>query len=135
MLLWISIPRIPYSFVNNTCFSVTAFKIFFLSAFAHSVSWYKCLFISCLELGGISPWLLSRLRIQWCHCSDLGHCCNVGLIHGLGTSACYGPTPAPQKEEPLQKIHIYPCLSLPPPPPPSLNTIMSIGTMRIILQS
>lgn len=31
------------------------------------------------------PWRLSRLRIQHCDCSDSGHCCSAGLIHGPET--------------------------------------------------
>ena len=31
----------------------------------------------------------SRERIQFCHCCGLGHCCNVGVIPGLGISACH----------------------------------------------
>ena len=36
------------------------------------------------------PWWLSRLRIWHCHCCDSGHCCGVGSIPYLGTSACHG---------------------------------------------
>ena len=32
----------------------------------------------------------SRLRIQCCHCSSLGHCSGEGLIPGPGTSTCLG---------------------------------------------
>ena len=32
----------------------------------------------------------SRLRIWYCHCSSLGHCCGMGLISSLGTSICPG---------------------------------------------
>ena len=32
----------------------------------------------------------SELRIQYFHCSNLGHCCGVGLIPCLGTSTCCG---------------------------------------------
>ena len=36
------------------------------------------------------PWWLRGLRIWHCHCYGLGHCCGVGSIPGLGTSACHG---------------------------------------------
>ena len=39
----------------------------------------------------------SRLRVWHCHCSSSGHCCDVGLIPGLGTSACCGCGPPPKK--------------------------------------
>ena len=35
------------------------------------------------------PWLLSRLRIQRCHCCRSGYCHGRGLIPGPGTSAYY----------------------------------------------
>ena len=38
---------------------------------------------------GVLLWL-SRLRIQHCHCSSLGHHYDSGLIPGLGTSTCHG---------------------------------------------
>ena len=48
------------------------------------------------------PLWLSGLRIQHCHCNGLGYCCGMGLIPGLGTSACprYG-----QKKSPKLEIH------------------------------
>ena len=36
-----------------------------------------------------SPWWPSALRIWWCRCSSLGHCCGTGSFPGLGTSICY----------------------------------------------
>ena len=36
------------------------------------------------------PWWLSGLRIQHCHCCDLGHCCGKSSVPGLGTSVCCG---------------------------------------------
>ena len=39
-------------------------------------------------LKGVPLWL-SGLRTQCCHCSHLGHCCDVGLILGPGTSTCH----------------------------------------------
>ena len=33
---------------------------------------------------------LSKLRIQHCHCSGLGHCCSEGSIPGWGTFTCRG---------------------------------------------
>ena len=35
----------------------------------------------------------SRLRIQHCHCSVSGHCCALGSIPHLETSACQGRGP------------------------------------------
>ena len=35
------------------------------------------------------PWLLSRLRIQCCHCCSLGHCSGIGSVSTLGTSSCH----------------------------------------------
>ena len=32
----------------------------------------------------------SRLRIWWCHCSSLGHCCGTRSMLGLGTSTGRG---------------------------------------------
>ena len=44
---------------------------------------YKSLF------SGVPLWC-SGLRIWRCHCSGSGCCCDVGLIHSLGTSTCGG---------------------------------------------
>ena len=38
---------------------------------------------------GVLLWY-SGLRIWYGHCSGSGCCCDVGLIPGLGTSACHG---------------------------------------------
>ena len=44
-------------------------------------------FFKCLTFG--VPLWCSGLRIQHCHCSGSGHCCDLGLIPGLGTSTCH----------------------------------------------
>ena len=39
------------------------------------------------------PWWLSRLRIWCCHCCASGYRCGMGLISGLGSSACHVCSP------------------------------------------
>ena len=51
----------------------------------------------------------SRLRIQCCHCSSLGHCCGTGSIPGPGISTCHGhnQVTAQENDEDLRRGYIY----------------------------
>ena len=51
---------------------------------------------------GVPLWC-SELRTQSCHCSDLGHCCDTGLIPGLGTSTCQWGGPNKQTNKKIHK--------------------------------
>ena len=51
---------------------------------------------------GILSWG-SRLRIQQCHCSSLGHCCGVGSIPGLGTCTWHRGSQKKKKNQPPKK--------------------------------
>lgn len=42
----------------------------------------------------------SRLRIWWCHCSDLGHYHGGGLIPGTGNSACHEHSQKTKNKQP-----------------------------------
>ena len=45
------------------------------------------------------PLWCSRLRIWWCHCSGLGHCCGEGSVPGLGISICQGASKMKKKKQ------------------------------------
>lgn len=61
---------------HSCCFSLKAEKRIGNSRFK------MCSFL------GIPFWL-SGLRIWWCRCCSMGHCCDVGLISASGTSPCH----------------------------------------------
>ena len=48
----------------------------------------------------------NSLVMQWfsCHCSNLGHCCSMGLIPGLGTFLCHVHSQKRKKESWWQEI-------------------------------
>ena len=50
----------------------------------------------------------SGLRVWHYYCSSSGHCCDVGLIPGLGTSTCHGHSQK-KKERERKEIHIRFC--------------------------
>ena len=74
--------------INNKCWWGCAEK----GTLVHY--WCECKLVEPLELvmevpQRVALWC-SRLKIQYCHCSSLGHCCGTGSFTVSGTSTCHG---------------------------------------------